>query len=227
MRPTHGLPRRLQAVVELLDDAAGWIVDVGFDHGLLLDGAMRLGHRRVVGVEVLPALAREWRRRRPDRAVLAADGLRAFRPGGVAQVVIAGLGERTIIEILRRDRAVLRACRRVVLCPSGRPGGLRRWLAAEGWLFLAEDLVREGDRWYRPLACALGDSPLPYAASTLLLGPQLVARPHPELPHYCRDLLHRHRGLWEHLQRRQTAPDDDLAALLLAADAWLQRCQQD
>ncbi|MFW5698395.1 MAG: tRNA (adenine(22)-N(1))-methyltransferase TrmK [Planctomycetota bacterium] len=170
---------RLAAVQGLLDDGFGIVLDIGCDHGDLVV-ALGAAGRPAVGVELRPHLVAALRDR--GAAAVLGDGFRCAAGGwlGGQQAVLAGLGEERILAILERDRERARRCRRVILCPSTRRGGLRPALATQGWRILDEDLVERAGRWYEVLAITTGTEPA--QGAELLVGPRLIATRHPCLP---------------------------------------------
>jgi tRNA (adenine22-N1)-methyltransferase len=150
---------RLEAVAALVPPGHR-VADIGTDHGRLpryLLGSGRVPHciaserdrRSLAGFTGFPrghALA-------PRLEVRVGNGLDVLRPDDrVETVVLAGLGARAIIRLLRGDRIERLGVRRLVLQPQTETGRLRRWLAETGRAIVAERLARERGRFYEVMA---------------------------------------------------------------------------
>ena len=80
----------------------------------------------------------------PDSAFRTGDGLETILPGEVDDVIIAGLGGFTIIEILQSDIAKSRSYSKLILQPRKHSGNLRYYLYTHGWDITGEHLAKEG-----------------------------------------------------------------------------------
>ena len=76
------------------------------------------------------------------------DGLSVLRPGEARDIVIAGMGAETIIEILAAAPWVFNPAYNLVLVPATKHSILRRWLAQSGFALAAETLCTAAGRWY-------------------------------------------------------------------------------
>ena len=72
------------------------------------------------------------------------DGLDTIEAGETDDVIIAGLGGFTIIEILANDLDKSRSFHKLILQPRKHSGNLRYWLYTNGWDIISEDLAPEG-----------------------------------------------------------------------------------
>ena len=72
------------------------------------------------------------------------DGLETIEAGEVDDVIIAGLGGFTIIEILSNDIDKSQSYRKLILQPRKHSGSLRHFLYTNGWDIIDEDLAPEG-----------------------------------------------------------------------------------
>lgn len=123
--------------------------------------------RRAVCGDRRPAAAQAARRLADEAGVSGAlevrlgDGLAVLAPGEAEVVAIAGLGGETIAEIVEDGWQVAETARAIVLQPVRRAAYLRAWAARAGALWLAEDLVAEGGRFYPALALRLPGGPRP------------------------------------------------------------------
>ena len=76
------------------------------------------------------------------------SGLSVLEPGEVDDIIIAGMGAETIIEILEAAPWVFDARYNLVLAPATKHSILRRWLARRGFALRAETLCQAAGRWY-------------------------------------------------------------------------------
>ena len=138
--PMRGRPR-LQAAYDLLDATAQPIVDCGFDHGQLLRALRRESGRQAFGVDRVPALVQQARQQGQSSAWVG-DGCAAVRPGSVAQVVIAGLGCRTMARLLTQP--ALQAAQAVIVVPHTQPFELLQRYRRHGRSNVVSWLKRNG-----------------------------------------------------------------------------------
>lgn len=82
------------------------------------------------------------------------DGLAPVAADEVDDIVVAGMGGETIVEILSAADWVKDARLRLVLQPMTRAEELRRWLLTNGFVISEERLVRDGHRLYPVMAAA-------------------------------------------------------------------------
>ena len=76
------------------------------------------------------------------------SGLSVLQPGEADDIIIAGMGAETIIEILAAAPWVFDARYNLVLVPATKHSILRRWLARRGFALRAETLCQAAGRWY-------------------------------------------------------------------------------
>lgn len=127
--------------------------DIGCDHGKL--SAALAGSGRcplVLACDLRPdPLDKARRRCAPygDKVQCRlGSGLSVVEPGEVEDIVIAGMGAETIIEILDAAPWVRDARYNLVLVPATKHSILRRWLAREGFDLAGETLCQAAGRWY-------------------------------------------------------------------------------
>ena len=75
-------------------------------------------------------------------------GLEVVAPGEADDIIIAGMGAETIIEILEAAPWVFDARYNLVLVPATKHSVLRRWLARRGFALAGETLCQAAGRWY-------------------------------------------------------------------------------
>lgn len=125
---------------------------------------------------------------------------------GVELVIAAGIGGKTICQMLMGLPPFLKSCRRLVLQPMGDVFLLRRWLAAHGYYFPAEKLTREKGRFYQVIAAEKGRLTVedPFL---LELGPGLLQGKDPLLVPWLEAELKRCRDILEGLFRSRKQAD--------------------
>ncbi len=87
-------------------------------------------------------------------ALRLGDGLAPVAADEVDDIVIAGMGGETIVEILSAADWVKDTRLRLVLQPMTRAEELRRWLMTNGFAITEERLVRDGHRLYPVMTAA-------------------------------------------------------------------------
>lgn len=202
-------PRLLKIACLVPDDAV--VADIGTDHALLPAYLVVTGKcPRAIATEVKPGpleAARETVREfgvAKQVDLRLGYGLTVLEPHEADAVVIAGVGSRTIVEILERSPSLRATVRRLVLQPMSGAGALRRWLLAHGYRLADEDLVREDGRFYEALAAEPGSGAAPSQPLLdlgLEVGPRLWERRHPLLRAFIEDKLARYRTIVDRIGR--------------------------
>ena len=76
------------------------------------------------------------------------SGLEVLRPGEATDIIIAGMGAQTVMEILEAAPWVFDPAYNLVLVPATKHSLLRRWLAVKGFTLQGETLAHAAGRWY-------------------------------------------------------------------------------
>ena len=182
---------RKEAIVALVPSCER-AAEIGADHGLISAGILAAGRCREMLVCDISAASLQKARRlfvslgweaRVRFAV--ADGLDAVEEG-VGAIVVAGMGQQTMTEILDRGQERIGGAP-LVLQANTRVAALRAWLCAHGFLIEAESLVLEEGRYYVVLRAGRGDEPL--NEGQMLLGPRLLEQWPPLFEAYLRHQL--------------------------------------
>lgn len=154
------LEPRLQAVAAFVPKAAN-LGDIGTDHAYLpiaLYEAGQIAGAVAVDVHEGPyqsALASVKRHNLTAAIeVRLGDGLTPLKPGEVNALTMAGMGGRTMLDILAARPDVLEYVNDLILQPQNGERNLRLTLLEQGWRLKAEKLVAEGERVYVVLAWA-------------------------------------------------------------------------
>ena len=158
--PTDSLPaldERLSLLASMVRKGS-IVADIGADHGYLVaylvaSGACPRGIAADIGEGPLRAAASTMRQYGVEGrvALLLCNGLSGLSPQDVDDVVIAGMGGDTIVEILSaamwRDGA-----KRFVLQPMTRAAVLRRWLCENGYTITEEHAAQTRRFCYAAMA---------------------------------------------------------------------------
>lgn len=141
--------------------AAGYVrpgtvaADIGCDHGKLSIYLAKSGRcARVIAADLRPEpLARAARNLAnahcEDRVELRlGDGLTVLQPGEAQDIIIAGMGAETIIQVLSAAPWVKQEQVNLVLVPATKHSLLRKWLAENGFALLGDTLVEAAGRLY-------------------------------------------------------------------------------
>ena len=146
------LDARLTAAAEFVRPGS-IAADIGCDHGKL--SAWLAGSGRcplVFACDLRPdPLSKARRACAPygDKVQFRlGSGLEVLRPGEVTDIVIAGMGAQTIMEILEAVPWVFDPAYNLVLVPATKHSLLRRWLAVKGFTLQGETLAHAAGRWY-------------------------------------------------------------------------------
>lgn len=110
-----------------------------------------------------------------DRIIVRqGDGLEVLATGEVENVIIAGMGGDTIVNILSADWQKAGSFRRFVFQPMSRAAILRQALTIQGWAIIDERLVREHGRFYNIIASRPGNKPYELSPLQMELGPLIL-----------------------------------------------------
>ena len=155
MRTSNAVPHldaRLAAAAAYVRPGST-VADIGCDHGKL--SAWLAGSRRCPLVfacdlrEDPLQKARETCAPWADRVVFRlGSGLKVLAPGEAQDIVIAGMGAETIMEILDAAPWVFDGRYNLILVPATKHSLLRRWLARRGFALQSETLCTAAGRWY-------------------------------------------------------------------------------
>lgn len=102
------------------------------------------------------------------------DGLKILRPGEVDLVVLAGMGNNLIINILKDSPELLNSLKHLVLQPNKNPGDVRAWLAKNKWGIVQEELVEDRNKLYTIITFEPGKGFFPQDLFEMELGPCLL-----------------------------------------------------
>lgn len=155
MRTSNAVPHldaRLAAAAAYVRPGST-VADIGCDHGKLsawLAGSGRCPLVFACDLREGPLQkARETCAPWADRVVFRlGSGLKVLAPGEAQDIVIAGMGAETIMEILDAAPGVFDGRYNLILVPATKHSLLRRWLARRGFALQSETLCTAAGRWY-------------------------------------------------------------------------------
>lgn len=190
---TVELSERLAAVARYVPSGA-IIADIGTDHAYLPVHLVQAG-------VILKAVAVDVHQGPYDSALDTVkscgleekitlhmgDGLQILSPGEVDVVVIAGMGGKTVCNILTAGKSVVDQLQRLVLQPMRDTFMVRCWLLENGWRIVDEEMVREGRHFYVIIVAEQGNERI-QDHFMLEWGPRLLEK---------RDLV-----MYDYLQKR-------------------------
>ena len=177
------LSNRLQAVARQIP-AGLRVADVGTDHGYL--------PVYLVVNDIAPKVIASDRGKRPlDSArqlisllslenqidVRLGDGLSVLQPDEAAVICLAGMGGVAIKEIISAGLPLAQAAKRLVLQPQRNVPAVRRFLVANGFKIVAEDLAEDDGFYYEIIAVEPGLMELTEQEADF--GPLLLRDGHP------------------------------------------------
>lgn len=107
------------------------------------------------------------------------SGLKVLQKGEVDCAAIAGMGGTTIIDILQADLDTAVEIKRLILQPMAGAPTLRKWLYANGWDIVNEELVEDGRHLYEVIVAErTAFSDCSYSEAELEIGPKLIENRH-------------------------------------------------
>ena len=149
---------RLQMVASFVPKGAN-LGDIGTDHAYLpiaLYETQRIARAVAIDVHEGPyqsALAAvKTRHLEAVIKVRFGDGLRPLEAGEINVLTLAGMGGKTMLDILSARPDVLEPVHDLILQPQGSENAVRLALLGDGWRLKAETLVEEDDRIYVVMA---------------------------------------------------------------------------
>ncbi len=217
---TVSLDARLSTLAELVPITANLVADVGADHGLLAAALLqaRPGLRMIVADISTDSLDKARRllavEGLADRVrFCVADGLAALAGDRPDAIVLAGMGAKTIREILTAGATAIGDAY-CLLQPNLDAPRLRQWLVGHGFYLVAERVVAAQGRHYVVLVARRGPSQ-PLSPKQCALGSLLMAEGSPAF----RAFLHWRRGVLSSVLRGLTGAQEGSGSRLAARRA--------
>ena len=107
------------------------------------------------------------------------DGLQVLLPGEVGNIIIAGMGGDSIVEILSYDWNKAESYHRYIFQPMSKAHVLRSELSRRGWPILDEKIVRENQKYYSVISACPDNKPYQLSPLELEVGPVIqIGRAH-------------------------------------------------
>jgi tRNA (adenine22-N1)-methyltransferase len=178
------------------------VVDVGTDHAYLPIFLIKNNiASRIIGIELnagpyKKALENIKINGVTERVQLInGNGLKPVLDYEVDVVVVAGMGGKTIVQILKEGFSMLRKVKRVILQPMNGTELVRNFLFNNKYLsIIDEDLILDGGRLYEIIVA--GPGPKEEFDDILLeIGPILLKKKHPLLPLLLEEKIQRYRNI--------------------------------
>lgn len=181
------LSKRLTTVVNYIPKGAR-VADIGSDHAYLPCYIVKQSNvpfaiaGEVATGPYTSALTQVAHAGLTDKiSVRKGNGLAVIEEGEVDCITIAGMGGSLIATILEEGKEKLTSVTRLVLQPNIGAHAIRKWLLANGWELVAEEIIEEHYQVYEILVAEKGDPYAPYGDeldSGILLGPFLQKKQH-------------------------------------------------
>ena len=152
------LDDRLQSLTKFITPG-GILLDVGTDHGFLPIyliqnnlcmkviasdiniGPLNNAHKNILKYNT------------PNIDLILSDGLKNIIPGSFTDIIIAGMGAHTIINILIESKWILNSQYNFIFQPMSNVEILREFLYNNGFNIIKEDLSKDNDKLYVILHC--------------------------------------------------------------------------
>lgn len=148
------LDKRLKLCADMVK-GTGIVCDVGTDHGYLAADLILSGKcSRVIASDIksgpLESAARTVEKYGLSDKIelIISDGLQNVSLDGVSDIVIAGMGGETIVEILKNCSEICRSNINLILQPMSKAEVLIKWLGENGFELYKEEAVEESGKIY-------------------------------------------------------------------------------
>lgn len=160
------------------------LADVGTDHGYIPIWACKQGKvTHAIGMDIAKLPLENARRNvmghhlQGQITLRLGDGIRPLKAGEADVIIIAGMGGKTIREILTDQEQVLEGVSQLILSPQSGVPNVRRHVHGLGYLIETEIFILEDGRYYHILNCVKGQET--YTALEYELGKCLMEKPTP------------------------------------------------
>lgn len=189
------LSKRLRAVASMVSDGS-YLADIGTDHGYIPIYLTKKGtvcHAIAMDVNKGPLLrAQEHIKKEGLNAYIEtrlSDGLKSLTEGEADSIVIAGMGGALILRILTDSSALLQSFSEIILQPQSEVEEVRRYLSANGFGIVQEDMVEEDGKYYPMMRCVPGrydesDDTEEMTTADYRYGALLLKKAHPVLKEF-------------------------------------------
>ena len=148
------LTPRTEGIVSLVPEC-GSVADIGCDHGYVSIALVQRGiSKRAVACDIKEGPLEHAKKNIAKAGledsidVRLAPGLEAVSSSDAESIVIAGMGMRTIAEILQNDPDMAKNAKYLVLQPQSEVPEMREFLVTNGYNILKNKLMIEKDKFY-------------------------------------------------------------------------------
>lgn len=229
---------RLQQIIQLIPGGVG-VADIGTDHAQIpIYLARQTKCRPIIAGEKHRGpfqTAFHWIQNADLGEVIdlrLGSGLTILRPGEVSWAVIAGMGFKTIIEILTESGEIARSLQGLILQPMQGPDELRRWLHKHHYVIIDERLVKEDDKLFQIIVVRDGE-PDEMEEIFAEVGPILFQKCDPLIEEHIQNLITCHEEVrrqippeGERAKRRKEELDSQIGRLKEVLQQWQKRCSE-
>lgn len=161
------ITKRLNEIIHFASGAKK-VCDIGCDHGIVgIELILSHSVEFVVFSDLLASPlssaienTKEYNINQDNVSFRIGDGLTTIEDGEVDTVIIAGMGGKTIVDILSNNIAKTRSFKRFVFQPTNGEGVLRRWLCENSFVIDNETLISENGVFYETFLVSQGEETL-------------------------------------------------------------------
>lgn len=192
------------------------VADIGCDHGFVsIYMVLEKNVSRAIAMDINegPLMrAREHIREYDltDRIeVRRSDGAKALKKGEVETAIIAGMGGRLTVRILKDSFDKFSQMESIVLSPHSETDQVRKYLFENGFVILDEDMVYDEEKYYTIIKCSCQkgqketeNKEYPYGESGYIYGPKLIDKKHPILKEYLEYRLNKYIQIKENIIKK-------------------------
>ena len=175
------LSKRLAMVAGLiLDSNAKGVLDIGCDHALLdIYLKIKNDNLKIIASDInqgpLEKAQENLKKYNMNDKIklVKSDGTYSFEEH-IDTIIISGMGCETIIDILSRDKSILKKIDRLVICSNNKYELLRKEITKMGFIIENEKIVKDNDKYYIVIKFIKGNRK--YSNYEYLFGPFLLER---------------------------------------------------
>ncbi len=183
------ISKRLKSLANHAKDSM-FILDVGCDHGLLSIHLAQAGKKLIasdIAKEPLEVARRNIKRAGLDNIqVVLAPGLKAIDEK-VDTVIIAGMGNATMQNIIEEDYHLLKSVNKLIVSPHTEVADFRKYITNKGFYITDEEVVYDKGKYYTIIVLEKGSRS--YSEKELFLGPVLMKEKTKTYLEYCQQEL--------------------------------------
>ena len=203
------LSKRMQAVFNLVSHDT--VADIGCDHAFVSIALIEQKKaRHVIAMDVKPGPVDiavgnvPAHNMHPDIEVRLSDGFDALAENEAKTAIIAGMGGRLTVDILKRGRRHTKNGIELVLQPQSEIHEVRRYLQDIGYEITDELMVYEEEKYYTVIQAVPSGGNISYQDTELFFGPVLLKK-RDNILHSClREKYNKNKRLEESIENVNT-----------------------